>query len=103
MAKQRFLASHVFVTLHPVTGDNLPTPFPDAFGDPFQHFGIMLFDNLINAGLALGKMKLRKFIHQFQHGGKGVIDDGNGFRPGPHPIHVYVRMPCAIDRISFGR
>jgi hypothetical protein len=79
-----------------------PSTFCNTFFDLFKDFGIIIAHDGINGGLALRIAEIRKFIHQFEHGGEGIVCDGNGFRPGPHPVHVDVPVTDAVNGILFG-
>ena len=92
---------HIVVCLHPRGRGAFPAAFPDAGFDRFHHFRVVFFHDLIDRRLRLGKMEVRVFLHQGQHGAEGSQRGGHRLRVAPHPVHVNMRMGCQDQLIGF--
>ena len=102
VAQKRFGGRHIFVRFHPSGGGHFPAAFPDALLDFPHHFRVVFFHNAVYAGLRLGEVEERVFPHQIQHGAERGQRRAHGFVPGPHPVHVDVRVRGAEDFIFLG-
>ena len=89
---------HIVVCLHPRGRGAFPAAFPDALLDLLHHIRVVFFHDLIDRRLRLGKMEVRVFLHQGQHGAEGSQRGGHRLRVAPHPVHVDVGV-CGQNQL----
>ena len=92
LANHAFAIGHVQVGLYPHAAHQFPAAFLDALLDLAKQGGIFLLHpgKILHAGLRIGEVGI--LLHELQRGGEGVFYHFHGFRPGPQPRHVDVRI-----------
>ena len=102
VAEQRFGAGHIFVTLHPGGGGDLPAAFTDSLPDFRHHIGIVFLHHFIDGGLGLGEAELRVLVHQIQNRAESGQGQRHRLMVGPHPVHVNVGMARQDQLVLLG-
>jgi len=102
VAAENLARRQILAALHPLAGRGLPAALLYALADSLKQLRRVLLHGVIDGRLALGKVEARELVHQAVHGAEGVMGDGHGLGPAPHPVHVNVRVPGAVDRVLLG-
>ena len=101
MPQHGFGIGHIMVGLHPRGRGAFPAAFPNTPPDLLHHVRVVFFHDLIDRRLRLGKMKVRIFFHQGQHGAEGSQRGGHRLRVAPHPVHVDVGVSGQDQLVAF--
>ena len=101
LPRQRLARRHVEVGLNPHPTYDLPAALFNSLFNLMEHVGILLFHPFISAGRGHRELEIGIFAHQVQNAAKSVADDLDGFRPGPQPSHVDMRIANRANRESF--
>jgi len=83
-----------------VGGGNLPPSLLNTRLDALPEFGVVLLGEPVHGHLALAVVELRELVHESVHGREGVHGDAYRLGPAPQPVHVYVAVTAAVDRIG---
>ncbi len=97
LADLRFAVGEVEVGLDPHAADDLPTAFFDALLDLLVECGIFFGHPLgvLRGGLREGVVGV--LVHELESGGKGALDDVDGFALWPEPGGVDVGVAGEVD------
>ncbi|GBC96303.1 hypothetical protein HRbin16_02105 [bacterium HR16] len=99
---QDFPRSHVFIALYPLASGHFPPAGAYMLFHLLPQLGQIVFHQLVGRRLVLREVKLRELAHQPIHRGEGIVSGSNRFRPIPHPVHIDMRVPDAMDSILLG-
>ncbi len=97
--RQDLTGGHVLVALDPLARRDIPAALGDALFDALEQVRRVLAGEVVDRGLALREVELRELVHELVHRGERVVGDGHRLRPGPHPVHVNMRVARAVDDV----
>ncbi len=92
---QAFAAGQVAVGFHPHAALGFPAALFHPGLDLVEQFGVALFEEVVQLGLAGHELVVGVLLHQAQHGGKAAADLLLGLGHGPPPGHVDVGVADA--------